>query len=127
MSTRSLNRELNVEQAFCSLYAEQEKLIYNHLARWSRDANTAKDLCQEVFLKLWSHRENFDKIEDMAAYVFQTARNVFVSYCRHVKLEQKYKEAVVKEEEQVSASEELLDEKELHRKLQLAIQSLAGQ
>jgi RNA polymerase sigma-70 factor (family 1) len=125
---RSLNRELNIEQTFCCLYAEQEKVVYGHLLKWSHDANTAKDLCQDVFLKLWSYRENFDQIEDMAAYVFQTAKNVFISYCRHQKLEQRYKDGLSKEEPtQDCAAAELLYEKELQRKLQLAIQSLAGQ
>jgi len=44
-------------------------------AQFTRDEEEAKDVVQDVFLKLWQKRQTFDKIENIEAFAMRMTRN----------------------------------------------------
>lgn len=63
--------------------------------RFVRSADLAEELVQDVFLKLWSKREQLAEIETLRTYLFRAARNTALNYLRRAKLERKWREEQV--------------------------------
>lgn len=55
--------------------------IYRFLLKNARETNTAQDLVQESFEKLWCHRESVSA-EKAKSYLFKIAYNAFIDYTR---------------------------------------------
>ena len=47
-----------------------------------KDYDLAKDLVQNVFVKLWEYRENIDDISSLKSFLYRLAHNEFVSQYR---------------------------------------------
>ena len=60
--------------------------------RFVRSPDLAEELVQDVFLKLWSKREQLAEIETFRTYLFRAARNTALNYLRRVKLERRWQE-----------------------------------
>ncbi len=62
--------------AFQLIFSRYEKRIYNFLLRRIGDADRAKDLFQEIFLRLHQNRDSFDPRRSFAAWFFAIANNL---------------------------------------------------
>jgi len=60
--------------------------------RFVRSADLAEELVQDVFLKLWTKREQLAEIETLRTYLFRAARNTALNYLRRQKLERRWQE-----------------------------------
>ena len=69
---------------FDSLYGEHQRSVYAYLLGAVGDRNTAADLLQEVFLRVWQHREAAAAVpgERRRFWLFHVARNVRLDYYR---------------------------------------------
>jgi RNA polymerase sigma-70 factor (ECF subfamily) len=59
------------------------------------DEPVAQDITTETFIKLWKLRENFEKFENIRAFLFITARNACFDFLR-LKKRQKEKEKEIR-------------------------------
>ncbi len=50
--------------------------------RLTRNEEEARDVIQDVFLKLWQKRESLDKIENIEAFAMRVTRNRCLDLCR---------------------------------------------
>ena len=77
-------------EAFQTLYYR----YYDALVRFLRvrlyDTESACDLVQEVFTRLWQRREHLDPAQSVRAYLYRTAHHLAVDYLRRHRLEQAY-------------------------------------
>ena len=55
--------------------------IYRFLLKNTRDANTAQDLVQESFEKLWCNRD-IVSVDKVKSYLFKIAYNAFIDHVR---------------------------------------------
>lgn len=60
--------------AFDTLYEKYWELVYNAAFKRSKDADFAKDLTQDIFLKIWDKRAEM-QIEHLVPYLFTSVRN----------------------------------------------------
>jgi len=80
--------ERALEVVFRSHYAGMASFVQ----RFVRSPDLAEELVQDVFLKLWTKREQLAEIETLRTYLFRAARNTALNYLRRVKLERRWAE-----------------------------------
>lgn len=119
------------DQAFEKIY----KLYFPRLLAFSfkmiNDSGLAKDLVQNVFIKIWETRNSLN-IENPEAFIYQMVRNASLNYIRHIKvvdnLKSKVKDQYLGEElyyiDMVGNEPYLLIEKELEQKILKVMNSL---
>jgi RNA polymerase sigma-70 factor (ECF subfamily) len=80
--------ERALETVFKAHYAGMASFVQ----RFVRSPDLAEELVQDVFLKLWSKREQLAEIETFRTYLFRAARNTALNYLRRAKLERRWRE-----------------------------------
>lgn len=76
--------------AYSEIYHRYFHLIYVHAFKKVQDSEQAKDVAQDVFTYLWFKREKAALIQDLAAYLFTSARNKIFDLFAHEQVEQKH-------------------------------------
>jgi len=68
-------------------YAQVFEALYTPLFRYvcsiTNDESTARDLTQDVFVRLWDVRESLDPGQSLRAYLYRVARNRAYNYRRN--------------------------------------------
>jgi RNA polymerase sigma-70 factor (ECF subfamily) len=77
-----LAREGNVE-GFKGIVGKYHIQIINFYYRICRDRDLAEDLAQEVFIKLYTHLDNFELRGRLVKYIFKIARNHWIDKLRY--------------------------------------------
>jgi RNA polymerase sigma-70 factor, ECF subfamily len=77
-------REHDVE-AFEELSTRYRELIYRHVFATIRDRDATEDVVQEVFLRVWTHIEQWDNRGPFKAWLFRIATNSALNYLRTVR------------------------------------------
>jgi len=119
-------------EAFNPLVLKYQKKIYNLMYQRVRDQETAKDLCQEVFLKAFNALPNFKGGSAFYSWIYRIAINCSIDFQR-----QRTREKVLTFEElpfeadevlrmtdAYPSPERLLDEKELGLIIRKAVKKL---
>jgi RNA polymerase sigma-70 factor (ECF subfamily) len=73
--------------AFDAVYETYRARIYSFLLRLTRNTTLARDLAQEVWLRLSSRAALLQPDTELGAWLFTVARNLFVSHRRWVLLD----------------------------------------
>ena len=69
-------------RAFERLVARHEKRVWNFLRRFVRDATTAEDLLQEVFLRVIKSADEWRGAAKFSTWLYTIARNLCVDHAR---------------------------------------------
>lgn len=69
-------------QAFDQLYSRYVGKVYNFLLKITADPAAAKDLTQELFIRLWQRRTSIDPSQNFEAWLFVCAKNLFLNELR---------------------------------------------
>jgi len=109
-------------EVYSSIYNAQANDLYNYLFYKFGDKQTAEDIVQESFIKLWNNCAKiiFDKAK---AYLFSVASNMFIDVKRHDKVVLKYQNSKPGKLN-IETPEFVIEEKEFMVKLQKTIGSL---
>ncbi|ADQ80648.1 RNA polymerase, sigma-24 subunit, ECF subfamily [Paludibacter propionicigenes WB4] len=70
------------EKAFASLFYAYKDKLYGFLFGMTKSDAKAKDLVQDVFLKVWQNRANMAEIDNFNAYIYSVAQNQAVDQFR---------------------------------------------
>lgn len=71
-------------EAFEVLSRRYRESIYRHILALMHDASAAEDLVQEVFLRIWTHAEQWHGDGTLHAWLFRIATNLALNYLRSV-------------------------------------------
>lgn len=71
------------EEAFAEIYHRYWKNIYTQALNYTKSEKTAQDIVQDVFLKLWTGRDNLQHIQELRPYLFIVARNRIINSLRN--------------------------------------------
>ena len=119
-------------EAFNPLVLKYQKKIYNLIYQRVRDQETAKDLCQEVFLKAFNALPNFKGGSAFYSWIYRIAINCSIDFQRRrnrdklLTFEELPFEAdeVLRMTDSEPSPEKLLDEKELGLIIRKAVRKL---
>lgn len=68
------------ESAFRTVFSQYWGKIYANALKFTKAPELAKDLAQDVFVKLWVKREKLATVEHFPPYLYRVARNVFYDH-----------------------------------------------
>lgn len=70
------------EKEFLAGYDAYADAIFRHLSFRVRDRETAKDMLQQTFTKVWEYMTKGGEIENMRAFLYKTAGNLIIDSYR---------------------------------------------
>ena len=71
--------DLDAFEAILSFY---EKAIYNYCLRILKNSANAKDITQETFIKVYTHRRSIDPSKNIKTWIFTIATNTVYDFLR---------------------------------------------
>ncbi len=116
--------EIAFEQVFKSYF----KALHAYALTIVKDQETAEEIVQALFLRLWEKKENLDPQTNLKAYLYRSVYNDSLNYLKHQKVKLKYQNHVVyqmKNETDNAANRVQLSE--LENQLQRALTQLPEQ
>ena len=87
-----------LSRQFEELFKANYSKLYYVALDWVEDAESAKDLVNDLFAELWKQYERLQH-EDVEAYLFQSLRNRCINYLKHQRVEQEYRERMLAEKQ----------------------------
>jgi RNA polymerase sigma-70 factor (family 1) len=78
------------EHAFTEIYDRYKAPLFVHAFNLVRDEDQAKDILQQVFLNLWTGKEQIENRPQFAGYLYTSVRNRFLTQVAHQTVESKY-------------------------------------
>ena len=78
------------EHAFAALYNRYFGVLYLHAFHRLKDKDEAKDLVQDLFLRLWTQREELPSGINFTAYLYAAVRNRILNILAHKCVENKF-------------------------------------
>ena len=71
--------------AFEELSARYREIIYRHVLSTLHDNDATEDIVQEVFLRIWTHADQWNARGTFKAWLFRIATNLALNYLRTLK------------------------------------------
>ena len=112
-------------QAYQQLFDCYWDQVYGAGLRLTKTPEQAKDLAQDIFLKLWDNRTKLTEVKDFRSYLFVITRNLVHDQIRTRIFHESNKEFLTNYfAYNESSPEEILEQKELGEALNAAIRKL---
>src|SRR5665213_1262436 len=116
------------EPAFNALYRLHSKILLGNIRNLVKDNETAKELLQDLYLKVWENRESIDIEKSFKSFLFAMARNMVYDYFRKAAVDKKAKvKLMTNAVEFYSHTEENIHFKESHEVFKIAVGTLPPQ
>ena len=94
--------------------------------RYTEDSETAADIVQETFIKLWQRHNDFTFLHQIRSFLYTTVRNNALNELEHRKVEGKYADHIQIKSEETFFQDHVIEE-ETYRLLITSIEKLPGQ
>ncbi len=88
------------------------------------DHEAAEDLVQDVFIHVWSHREQLDPGRNIKTYLYTAVRNRAFKYARHLRVREHYRIHHIASNATADSPEQQAADAEFHKALERSIQTL---
>jgi RNA polymerase sigma-70 factor (family 1) len=117
------------QQAFASLFRLLYPRLLSFALQYVHVKETAEEIANDVFIKLWSRREYLDQVNNISTYLFVSVKNLSLNYLKqyshiHVAVENTEGDAGLVNRED---PEQQLEWKEMSFQLSQAIDNLPDQ
>lgn len=114
--------------AFRELFESFSPKVYGFALKLTHSPTIAEEMVQEVFMKVWVHRERLPNVDHFPAYLYTITRNLTFNVLKRLSIEQKAKAEYVKGfREDVFETEETVIARDYQNILQNAIDKLSPQ
>ena len=110
--------------AFESLFKKYCQPLINFSRRIVNETETAENIVQDVFLKVWENRKSLKSGTSIKSYLFTIARNESLKYQRHQTVVRESEEAVRDLHSSAETPDEQFSESEIEFQIQRAIDLL---
>jgi RNA polymerase sigma-70 factor (family 1) len=122
------HNEKTMEVLFSDLFRQHEHRLYTLALRLTKSDQSAKDIIQEVFLKLWDHRASLHHITNIEAWLYRITENKVIDFLRKASADARLKQKIWNQLQQIAnESEQYLAAKEYNEIIQKAIEQLPPQ
>ncbi len=116
------------QAAFTLLYRHYSVPLYAKILQLVKDEETAKELLQDVFFKIWLQREKLDPSKSFRSFLFTIAVNLVYDHFRKLSKDKKHAESVLQTAiDYYTHTEEAINSKESLELIQKAIDQLPPQ
>lgn len=112
------------QEVYKTLFMEYFPKVKYFVAHLVKSDALAEDLAQDIFIKIWIHRENLSDVQSFKAYVYRMAKNTVLNLFKHNMVESKYKEHVYQQEQHQFSIEEELYAKEIELLVELTVSNM---
>lgn len=119
------------KEAFSLLVERYQKGLINLLFPLIRNYEEALELCQEVFLKVYSHLEQYDKNYKFSTWIYRIANNLAIDHLRKgtpkidsIDEKDEDEESKIEIESKDLSPQERLEKKFMEKEILIAISSL---
>ena len=113
------------QHAFAKIYERYFGVLYLHAYHRLRDKDEAKDLVQELFSYLWSHREHLSPGPNFSNYLYTSVKNRVLNIIAHKSVEDKFLSSLQYADGKVEAiTDHLARERQLAEIIEKEIQAL---
>lgn len=113
------------EQAYHELFRRFFNYLVVYAMRRVQRRDVAEDIVQEVFVNVWAGDKDFNSYVGFRAFLYNAVANRCRDYLKHLAVEGKYVEVVLKEEKEWDDLD--MAEEEMYRELHLAVLELPEQ
>lgn len=79
-------------KAFELLFLKYQPKVVSFISGFIKDEEEARDICQDIFARLWSKRSNCGDIRSFEAFLFKSAKFAVYNYYDHILVNEKYVE-----------------------------------
>lgn len=86
-------------EAFESMVRAYANPLYGYAYNLVRVSDVAEEIVQDLFLRIWSQRETWDVQRSLLSYCFQATRNRALDYLRHARVERRFRERSMRDED----------------------------
>jgi RNA polymerase sigma-70 factor (ECF subfamily) len=117
----------NDPAAFASLFRKYYEQLFYFALRFLKDSQTAENIVQDVFVKLWEKREEWHVQSSVKAYLYTAVKNRSLNYIKREKSMVSVEEVSVNQMDEIPSPEESLIENEIMEAVQGAIEKLPQQ
>jgi RNA polymerase sigma-70 factor (family 1) len=83
-----------LEDLFSETFRMYEQPLHSLALRLTKSDQAAGDIIQEVFLKLWEHRESMDSIRNMEAWLYRVTENKVIDAMRKAAADKRLREKI---------------------------------
>lgn len=73
-------------QAFAQLYSNYLSPIYRYIFLFTKSKEETEEILQDIFIKIWEHREKLVEVESFSNYLFRFAKNRLLDKFRHLQI-----------------------------------------
>ena len=85
----------NSEPAFTRLYDLYSKQLYRNILRLVKDEDVAKELLQDLFLKIWESRSSIDPEKSFRSFLYKVAENLVYMHFRKLSKDKRLNERLI--------------------------------
>lgn len=111
--------------AFQAIYQRHKMPIASAIYRMVKDPELVEDLLQEVFIRLWEHRQRIDPGFPVAGYLYRIAQNLVCDFFRKLSRDKKMQDQVwTRIQRSAGSAEELMEDREQQELIHAAINLL---
>lgn len=115
----------HLETVFNAIFREHEYKLHTLSLRLTKSDQYAKDIIQEVFLKLWEHRHRLHEIDNVEAWLYRVTENKVMDFLRKASADNRLKKAIWHNlQEIINDTEVQVEAKECSTIIQKAIDQL---
>ncbi len=115
------------EYAFGKIFQSFSGMVYSFSYKLTRSDYLAEEIVQEVFLKVWIHRESLPRIDNFSAYLFTITKNLAFNILKHNLIEEKAKTILYGQRTDSHETEETVIYQDYQQLLNKAINHLPPQ
>lgn len=110
--------------AFDVLYLHYYPKLKFFLLSFIKDEEIAKDLSQDIFMKIWINRGTISSISNFSSYLFASAKNALCNHYQHTLIKEKYISSIQSLPNYADFLEDDLFANELNQLIRLAIENM---
>lgn len=115
------------EAAFQAFYLHYWSQVYGTAFHLTRSPELAKDLAQEIFIKVWEGRSKLHGIQKAEAYIYTVSKNLIIDYLKKKVFDPANFEALLHYfQPEAESADKPLEYKELNDGICQAVEKLKG-
>lgn len=128
VSHRDHSEEHALELLFADIFKKHEYRLHTLVLKLTRSNQYARDIIQEVFIKLWEHRHHIHSIHNVEAWLYRLTENKVIDFLRKAAADNRLKDAIWKNQpDEFNETEEKVAAREYNQIIQKAVDQLPPQ